>query len=351
MLGIALDIVFGLLGATAVVAGWRVFTTHSMVRSAFLLLLSFVATAGMMLLLAAPYLGVATLFMMAVEMLAMAVFMVMFMMNPAGLNPMSMVHQHRFSLIAGIVTFVGLAAAVLLGDFPTNPVAAGRPVIHDLGIELLGDSMLIFESAGVTLLAAMIGVVVLSARSGRYGVSDFGSAPPALVPEAQAAGSEVDESPAQRRRQRRQKKRSHEPEDEPVVQLELELEPPAQSATETFHLHHDAQHDEGQALAAKAVEHADSNGATAIIGSPATDHDHHAASSAVVTDAAADAEPAAEPAHDPPRPPAVADRPAEPDHDAAGPQPQPMPASEPDPGSTADPDALAPPTTKKEDLP
>ena len=36
--------------------------------------------------------------MMAVEMMVMALFMVMFMMNPAGLNPMQMVHQHAFAI-------------------------------------------------------------------------------------------------------------------------------------------------------------------------------------------------------------------------------------------------------------
>ena len=53
-------------------------------------------------------------------------------------------------------------------------------MIRDLGIELLGDSMLVFESAGVALLATMIGAVVLSSRSGRYGAADAGSLPPPL---------------------------------------------------------------------------------------------------------------------------------------------------------------------------
>ena len=183
-----IDLTFGLLSLVAVVSGWRVFRTDSMVRSSFLLLLSFVAVAGILLLLAAPYIGVATIFMMAVEMMAMALFMVMFMMNPAGLNPMSMVHQEPLAIVAGVVAFVGLAAAVLASPLPDLAVLAGRPVIHDLGIELLGDSMLIFESAGVTLLAAMIGAVILSSRSGRFGPADEASCPPPLSPGGKPAG-------------------------------------------------------------------------------------------------------------------------------------------------------------------
>ncbi len=177
-----------LFGAAAIVSGVQVFRTDSMVRASFLLLLSFVAVGVMMLLLNAPYLGLATIFMMAVEMMVMALFMVMFMMNPAGLNPMMMVHQHRFAIGAGAVAFAALGAFVLTARFPRDAVESGRPVIRSLGHELLGDSMLIFETAGVTLLAAMIGAVILSSRSGRYGPADAGSAPPGLEPGGAPAG-------------------------------------------------------------------------------------------------------------------------------------------------------------------
>lgn len=187
------DILFWLLSLAAVVSGWRVFATDSMVRASFLLMLSFFSVAGIMLLLSAPYIGTATVFMMAVEMMVMALFMVMFMMNPAGLNPMMMVHQHRLSIAAGALAFAGLTAAILLTDLPDDPVDPGRDVVHALGIELLGPSMLIFETAGVTLLATMIGSVVLSSRRGRYGDADEGSRPPGLVPGGEPAGRQPEE--------------------------------------------------------------------------------------------------------------------------------------------------------------
>ena len=183
-----LDLAFYVLVAVAIVTGWRVFRTDSMVRASFLLLASFVAVAGILLLLAAPYIGIATVFMMAVEMMVMALFMVMFMMNPAGLNPMSMVHQERLSLAAGVLTFAGLTAAILLTPLPQHRVRAGQPVIRDLGTELLGNSMLIFETAGVTLLATMVSTVALSARSGRFGAADRMSQPPPLEPGGEPAG-------------------------------------------------------------------------------------------------------------------------------------------------------------------
>ncbi|NWN82767.1 MAG: NADH-quinone oxidoreductase subunit J [Halomonas sp.] len=182
------DLFFVLLAILAVVSGWRVFCTDSMVRASFFLLVSFIAVGLIMILLAAQYLGVAMFFMMAVEMMVMALFMVMFMMNPAGLNPMMMVHQHRFAIVAGALSFVVLAAVALLAEFPDSPLPADLDPVTSLGNELLGDSMLIFESAGIVLLTTMIGVVVLSSHRGRYGAAEEGSMPPGLVPGGEPAG-------------------------------------------------------------------------------------------------------------------------------------------------------------------
>ncbi len=187
------DLLFWALSALAVWSGWRVFRVNSMIRATFSLMLSFICVGGIGLLLSAPYIGVATVFMMAVEMMVMGLFMVAFMMNPAGLNPMSMVHQHRVSVAAGALAFAALAAAALWSDLPSDPVPAGARVVRDLGIELLGPSMLIFQTAGVTLLATMLGAVILSSRQGRFGEAFEGAVPPGLEPGGAPAGLVPDE--------------------------------------------------------------------------------------------------------------------------------------------------------------
>lgn len=187
------DLAIALLVIFAAWSGWRVFMVDSMIRATFALMLSFVAVGGVGLLLSAPYIGVATVFMMAVEMMVMGIFMVMFMMNPAGLNPMKMVHQERVSIVAGALTFAAFAAALLASDLPAKRVPEGADVVTALGHELLGPSMLIFETAGVTLLATMVGAVVLATRSGRYGAADEGARPPGLEPGGMPAGRQPEE--------------------------------------------------------------------------------------------------------------------------------------------------------------
>ena len=176
-----IDVLFWLFAASSLVAAWLVFRTDSMVRAAFWLLASFAAVGGILLLLELQFLGFVLILMMAGEMAIMAVFMVMFMMNPAGLNPMTMVHQHRTSIAAGIVAFLGLGLVAVGGVFPVVPRLRDADVTAALGSELLGGSMLVFQTAGVALLATMIGAIAVAGARGRFGDADQGSEEPTLT--------------------------------------------------------------------------------------------------------------------------------------------------------------------------
>lgn len=184
MTGWPVDLAFWILAIASVWFGWRVFRTDSMVRATFALLASFLNVGAIMVLLLAEYLGVAVFFMMAVEMTVMAIFMVAFMMNPAGLNPMQMVHQPWVAVVAGVLSAVGLGAVALFADLPSVALVAPEDTIRALGNELMGESMILMQTVGVTLLATMIGAVALTAAHGRFGETTEGSRPPALDPDA-----------------------------------------------------------------------------------------------------------------------------------------------------------------------
>ena len=174
--------VFVVASLGAVVAAWRVFRTDSMVRAAYWLMFAFIAVGAVLILLDAEFLGLVLILMMAGEMTIMAVFMVMFMMNPAGLNPMTMVHQHKAAIAGGVVAFAALGGIGVFARFPDRPATPTR-VTAALGDELLGGSMLVFESAGVALLATMVAAIALASTRGRYGAADEGSDAPALDPD------------------------------------------------------------------------------------------------------------------------------------------------------------------------
>ncbi len=154
----------GIFGLAAVWFGIVVFRTHSMVRSALALLFSQTAVGAMFLTMEAEFLGVLQIMMMATEMSVMAIFMVMFMMDPGGLGKMDMTHQKRLSLWAGGMAFaVALGVTIFVDWGPVGtPVPNAAQQARDLGIELLNRSMLIFQSAGVTILTAMVAATAVA---------------------------------------------------------------------------------------------------------------------------------------------------------------------------------------------
>ncbi|MGW8437913.1 NADH-quinone oxidoreductase subunit J [Nocardiopsis sp. NPDC055879] len=161
-------VVFAVCAVGAVASGVMVFVVDSMARATFALLASFVLTAVPILLLGLSYLGVLVILMMVMEMMVMVVFMIMYMMNPAGLMPMTMVHNKVGSLAVAIGTFVALAAGVFLvpwpertGELPADPAFA-------LGEAIMGEHMLVMMLVGLVLFATMVASVVLSTHRGRY---------------------------------------------------------------------------------------------------------------------------------------------------------------------------------------
>lgn len=161
-------VAFAVLAVLAVVTGVLVFRVDSMARATLLLLVSFLCVAGTMLLLDLDYLGALTVLMMTVEMAVMLVFMIMFMMNPAGLTPMTMVHNRRGALGLSAGAFVLLASGALLVPWP---VRRGRPpadATRQLGESIMEGKMLVMLAIGVSLFATIVSATVLATGRGRY---------------------------------------------------------------------------------------------------------------------------------------------------------------------------------------
>ena len=153
----------GFFGLAAIWFAVVVFRTSSMVRSALALLFAQAAIGAMFLAMQAEFLGVLQIMMMATEMSIMAIFMVMYMMDPGGLGVMDMSHQKRAAIAAGVAGTLAAVSVALLVDW--GSVAAAPPTVnqvHDLGIEIMERSMLIFETAGVTILTAMVAATAIA---------------------------------------------------------------------------------------------------------------------------------------------------------------------------------------------
>ncbi|MPZ66729.1 MAG: hypothetical protein GEU83_14865 [Pseudonocardiaceae bacterium] len=149
-------------------AGAAVFWVDSMARATWALALSFVAVGAELLLLHAAYLGVITILMMVMEMAIMAVFMIMFMMNPAGLMPMSMLHNNRGALAIAIGTFLVLAAGSLLIPWPSRRGQVPAEPTRALGEAIMGSKMLVMMGISAVLFATIVAALVLASARNRY---------------------------------------------------------------------------------------------------------------------------------------------------------------------------------------
>lgn len=155
-------IILAVLGLGAIWFAWRVFMTSSMVRSALSLLASMAILGIIFLVLEAEFLGILQIMMMATEMSIMAIFMMMYMMDPGGMGNMDMSHQKKLSIGVGI--FSGAAVILLVAFSDWGRIAIQIPEAskqnYDLGMELMKRSMMIFETAGTSILVAMIATVL-----------------------------------------------------------------------------------------------------------------------------------------------------------------------------------------------
>jgi NADH-quinone oxidoreductase subunit J len=122
----------------------------------------------MLVLLGSTYVGFLTVVMMTVEMAIMGVFMQMYMMNPAGLMPMSMRHNTRGALVLSVGTFLLLSVGVFAVPWPGRQGKPARDVTYDLGSALMGRHMLTMIVIGTALLATMVSGVMLTSARGRY---------------------------------------------------------------------------------------------------------------------------------------------------------------------------------------
>ncbi len=194
--GLGEEAVFLIVSLVAVISGAATIVTRSPVYSAIWFALALAGVSGVLLVLGAQFLGVATIVVYAGAILVMFLFVLM-LAQPAGLAPYDRVsNEPLLSAIAG-ATLLGLltlsigrlsadpdcckapskAAALAAGTSTKaagvdaiDAAIAGDPLAADqvarLGGELFGRHLLAVEAAGVLLLVALVGSIAVVSRHG-----------------------------------------------------------------------------------------------------------------------------------------------------------------------------------------
>ncbi|KPC71791.1 NADH-quinone oxidoreductase subunit J [Streptomyces sp. NPDC006349] len=167
-MGVTSTVLLAVLGVLALTGGVLVFILNSMARVTFALLAALMCVGGVATVLGLPYLGVVIVLMMVMEMVIMAVFMIAYMMNPAGLMPMSMLHNKRGAMVISGVVFTTAVVGIFLAPWPDRTGTRPKDSTFQVGMSLMEDQMLTMITLGFVLLATMVGATVLATRRGRY---------------------------------------------------------------------------------------------------------------------------------------------------------------------------------------
>lgn len=196
-------LLFLILAAVAVVGAWRMIFSHHPVHSALYLVLNLCASAGIYLLLGAPFIAIVQVAVYAGAIMVLFLFVVMYL-NLGLARDVADDRSRRLAAIgaasvlaalliaAGAMSWSGQSAGLPPADLAAGEaaVATGRPSVpglpagtpegetvmrhsraaaatgmsrvEEIGIELFSRYALPFEVASVLLLVAMIGILVIA---------------------------------------------------------------------------------------------------------------------------------------------------------------------------------------------
>ncbi|MFM7292814.1 MAG: NADH-quinone oxidoreductase subunit J, partial [Planctomycetia bacterium] len=200
------EAVFLIVSLVAVVSAAATILSRSPVYAAIWFALSLAGVAGVLLVLGAQFLGVATVVVYAGAILVMFLFVLM-LAQPAGLAPYDRVSSEPFlSAIAGAVLLGILSLSIgrlsappaACCSLPSQAAAAGgtaEPVVPAapavdplaadqvarLGGELFGRHLVAVEAAGVLLLVALIGAIAVVSRGEAAHAASTPAAPQAAT--------------------------------------------------------------------------------------------------------------------------------------------------------------------------
>ena len=165
----ALAIAFYLLAAVTVGAGFGVISSRNPVHSVLFLILSFFSAAGLFVTLGAEFLAMLLVVVYVGAVAVLFLFVVMMLdVDFAALRQGFARYMPLGGLVAGIlaVEMIVVASAVA-----TEGATKNAPMVHgdvsnieSIGRVLYTDYIYFFQAAGLVLLVAMIGAIVLTLR-------------------------------------------------------------------------------------------------------------------------------------------------------------------------------------------
>ncbi len=162
-----ITITFYILSAITLATAFLTIYSRNPIHSAIYLVICMVSIVGHYLLFNAQFLALVQLIVYAGAIMVLILFTIMLM----NLNKEDEVHKPRITRLGAIVVFVVMSVVLVTVFIHSKTIMGEYDVsgedyqsIKKLGSVLLNEYMIPFEFASILLLAAMIGVVLLSKK-------------------------------------------------------------------------------------------------------------------------------------------------------------------------------------------
>ena len=162
------DIAFTLLSAVVIISALGVITARNPVHSVLFLILAFFMSAGLLVLIGAEFLAMLLVVVYVGAVAVLFLFVVMMLdvdfveLKQGMLNYVPIGVLVGLALAAEIVLVAMAAGEDLPDDF--NPKPGADTNAEAISQVLYTDNLLLFQTAGLILLVAMVGAIVLTLR-------------------------------------------------------------------------------------------------------------------------------------------------------------------------------------------
>jgi NADH-quinone oxidoreductase subunit J len=160
-------VLFSVAGLVAIAAGVLVVTSRRIVHAALWLVVALGAVAGCFGALHAEFVALVQILVYVGAIVVLVLFALMLTKAPTNPLPELTTRRSPFAaVVAGVLALMlGSGVVLAFGNDKIKPVSAGSA--HDIGTSVFQAWVVPFEVLSVLLLAALIGAIVLSQRSGK----------------------------------------------------------------------------------------------------------------------------------------------------------------------------------------
>jgi NADH-quinone oxidoreductase subunit J len=158
------DTLFLILSVLTVATALGVVLNKNAVNGAMCLLLSLVGMAGLFVMLDAPLLAFVLIMVYAGAVVALFLFIIMLLDTRPGAQKPFKALTIAASLLGAVLLGLGIWSLAARGGLPSPAAAAAAPTFKDYAAQLFTTYLLPVQVVGFLLLAAMLGVIVLSKK-------------------------------------------------------------------------------------------------------------------------------------------------------------------------------------------